>query len=229
MQDLLRNIQIRVNEHIYLKDPESSEIGRKMLNESIGMIHELGIEAFTFKKLATALGTTESTIYRYFENKHNLLVYLLAWYWGWLEYEIVLITMNIEDPAERLQKTIESISDPLKGQLRHDLIDLKLLYEIVIAESPKSFLTKEVDVENEIGFFVNYKRICERIVKNIEEIDSSYPFARTLALTIVQCANQHRFFAMHFPNLTEISPQGTGTGTAVFLTDLVLKSLQNNK
>ncbi len=227
MRELLKNIQIRVNERIYLKDPESSDLGRSIINHSIKLIHELGIESFTFKKLAFALNTTESTVYRYFENKHNLLLYILSWYWGWLEYEIVLSTMNISDPTDRIQKTIEAISDPLKNELVHNYVDLKGLHEIVIAESPKSFLTKEVDLENEIGFFVNYKRICDRIVKNIQEINSEYPYSKTLALTIIQCANQHRFFASHFPNLTNISSEGKELHA--FLSDLVLKTIQNNK
>jgi AcrR family transcriptional regulator len=227
MQELLRNIQIRVNEHLYMKDPESSELGKNIVIESTKIIRELGIEAFTFKKLATELGTTESTIYRYFENKHKLLLYLLSWYWGWLEYEIVLTTMNIDNPTERLRKTIETISDPLKNNMEHRLVDLALLHQIVIAESPKSFLTKEVEAENEIGFFVNYKRICQRIIKNIEEINPEYPFTKTLALTIIQCANQHRFFAVHFPKLTNISPDGRELSG--FLSDLVLNSIQKSK
>ena len=227
MQELLKRIQIRVNEKIYVKDPESSELGRNLVNESIIIIHKLGIEAFTFKKLATALGTAESTIYRYFENKHKLLIYLLAWFWGWLEYEIVLITMNISDPEEKIRKTIETLSDPLKDEMEHEHVDLKILHEIVISESAKSFLTKDVDAENEIGFFGNYKRICERFIKNIEELNPGYPFSKTLALTTVQCVNQHRFFAIHFPNITNISPQGKELGR--FLSDMVLKTIKQSK
>lgn len=40
------------------------------------MIYKTGYEAFTFKKLAEDIGTTEAGIYRYFENKYKLLVYL---------------------------------------------------------------------------------------------------------------------------------------------------------
>jgi AcrR family transcriptional regulator len=84
MQELIKNIQIKVNNNIYLKDPESSEIGKNIIANSIDMIHEIGLEGFTFKKLSKALHTTESTIYRYFENKHKLLIYLISWYWvGW--------------------------------------------------------------------------------------------------------------------------------------------------
>ena len=90
MHELLKNIQIKVNDKIYIKDPESSDLGKSIIKHSIEMIHAMGMEAFTFKKLAIKLGTTESTVYRYFENKHKLLIYLISWYWGWLEYEMVL-------------------------------------------------------------------------------------------------------------------------------------------
>ncbi len=78
MQELLKTVQIRVNDRIYAKDPDSSDLGRNIINESVEIIHEIGFDAFTFKKLAISLGTTESTVYRYFDNKHRLLVYLTS-------------------------------------------------------------------------------------------------------------------------------------------------------
>ena len=38
------------------------------------------VEEFTFRKLAQKINTTEASVYRYFENKHRLLIYILAWY-----------------------------------------------------------------------------------------------------------------------------------------------------
>ncbi|MFY7861276.1 MAG: TetR/AcrR family transcriptional regulator, partial [Chitinophagales bacterium] len=73
-----------VNEHLYLKDPESTELGRKLVKNSVEMIYSLGFEQFTFKKLSIDLGTTEATVYRYFENKHRLLLYIINWYWLYL-------------------------------------------------------------------------------------------------------------------------------------------------
>ena len=48
MQELLKNIQIKVNNNIYIKDPESSEIGKNIIANSIDMIHDFGLEGFTF-------------------------------------------------------------------------------------------------------------------------------------------------------------------------------------
>ena len=97
MDTLLSNFKISVNPDIYLKDPESSELGRKIINHSIALIDELGFEQFTFKKLGIRITSNESSIYRYFENKHMLLLYLSSWYWTWVEYKIVINTHSIDN------------------------------------------------------------------------------------------------------------------------------------
>ena len=224
MKNLLKSVQVKVNDKIFIKDPVSSDLGKGIVSTSIDMIHDMGLEAFTFKKLAHKLGTTESTIYRYFENKHKLLIYLISWYWGWLEYEMVLNTINIADPFEKLKNTIESISNPLKNDIEHDHFNLKLLHEIIIEESPKAFLTKGVDIENENGLFSNYKRINDRLIQNIKEINSEYKFANTLSSIIIDSSNQQRFCALHFPSLTDFDKQGSQLND--FLTDMVLKTIK---
>lgn len=226
MQDLFRNIQVRVNDKIFLKDPESSELGKSMIRTSIDMIHSVGLEAFTFKKLAVELNTTESTIYRYFENKRKLLIYLISWYWGWLEYEMVLSTINIANPEEKLRNTIETICNPLKNNIEHEHINLNYLHEIIVEESLKAFLTKEVDIENEDGLFSNYKRINDRLIQNIKEINQDFRFANSLASIIINSSNHQRFLAMHFPTLTDIDESGQDLGQ--FLCDMVLKTINNN-
>lgn len=226
MQELLKSIQVKVNDRIFIKDPDSSEIGRKIVKASIKMIHKMGLESCTFKKLAQELGTTESTIYRYFENKHKLLIYLNSWFWGWLEYEIVLMTANITDPVEKLRKTIETICDPIQNDIDHDYLDLRPLYEIVIEESQKAFLTKEVDLQNKNGLFANFKRINERLIKNINEINPDFRFTNTLTSIIVNSSIQQRYLAMHFPNLTDIDKEGKNLG--LFLSEMVLKTIQTS-
>ena len=82
MDRLLSNIKIQVNEKVYLKDPDSSELGKKIIRGSIDLIDEIGFEQFTFKKLAIKINSTEASVYRYFDSKHTLLVYITLWYWG---------------------------------------------------------------------------------------------------------------------------------------------------
>ena len=106
VQNLLSKISIQVNDKIYLKDPRSSDLGRKILNSGIDMIEELGFEGFTFRKLAKEIISTEASIYRYFESKHKLLLYLSSWYWSWTGYKLVFGLANIESPNDRLKKSI---------------------------------------------------------------------------------------------------------------------------
>ena len=75
MQNLLSNFKITINEKLYVKDPETSELGRNILQNSIILIDEMGFEAFTFKKLGEKIQSNESSIYRYFENKLHLVCY----------------------------------------------------------------------------------------------------------------------------------------------------------
>ena len=86
MHYYISNIKFQISDKIFVKDPETSSLGRNILKESILLIDEIGFEEFTFKKLGQRIGSNESSIYRYFENKHKLLVYLSSWYWSWIEY-----------------------------------------------------------------------------------------------------------------------------------------------
>ena len=149
LNSLLSKISIQVNSNVYLKDPESSDLGRKIIASGIDMIDELGYENFTFRKLAKEIKSTEASVYRYFESKHKLLLYFTAWYWSWTEYKLVFKLTNIESPEERLKKAIFLLTEEVKEDNDFSHINEIKLNRIVIAESSKVFLNKEVDVENE--------------------------------------------------------------------------------
>ena len=107
MIKLLSNLKIAVPDKIYIKDPESSDLGKRIIQHSIVLIDELGFDSFTFKKLGAKIGSNESSIYRSFESKHNLLLYLSSWYWSWKEYQLVIETYSLTDPKHTLEKAIE--------------------------------------------------------------------------------------------------------------------------
>ena len=81
-------LSIKLNEHLYLSDPQHTKLGQNIISKSVVLIDQLGFEQFTFKKLAKEIDSTEASVYRYFENKHRLLHYLISWYWSWLEYKV---------------------------------------------------------------------------------------------------------------------------------------------
>ena len=120
MKELLSRMNIAVNQSIYLKDPASSDLGMRILKNAISLIRSEGFEDLTFKKLASKIQTSEASIYRYFENKNKLLLYITAWYWGWLEYKLVFSTANIKSPEERLSAAIRDNSPTSPQTLGND-------------------------------------------------------------------------------------------------------------
>ncbi len=103
-------LSIRLNEKLFLRDPESSDLGRRILKSGIELIHKLGFEAFTFKKLAEEIHTTEASIYRYFENKHRLLLYIVTWYWSYLEYQVVFNINNLLDSETKIRRVLDLLT-----------------------------------------------------------------------------------------------------------------------
>lgn len=226
MKSLINQIQIQVNKNIYLKDPTSSELGKSIISIGVQLINELGLEHFTFKKLAQKLTTTESSIYRYFENKNKLLVYLTSWYWSFLEYQIVFSTTNIMDPKEKLQLAIIQLSNTPDSNEFHGTINLLMLHNIVVSESSKGYLIKEVDDCNKEGFYVAYKRLTARLSDLALEINPDFRFSKTLISTIIEGIQHQKYFAEHLPSLTDITKTTDSLG--VFYSNMALATLENH-
>jgi len=198
-------IQIKLNENLYLRDPQDTKLGRKILEHSILLIDEIGLEDFTFKKLAERIESTEASIYRYFENKHLLLVYLLCWYWEWMRFRVEFYTNNIEDSQQKLRIAIDTIVDTARRNTAVEFINEEVLHRIVISEGIKAYHTKAVDKENKKGFFLTYKALSGAIANIIREINPDFPYPHSLASTMLEMANDHVYFAEHLPRLTDIT------------------------
>ena len=203
MHNLLSNIKIAVPEKIYVKDPESSALGKRIIEHGILLINDLGFDSFTFKKLGNKIGSNESSIYRYFESKHKLLLYLSSWYWAWIEYQLVFETHSINDTAEKLKKAIDIVCRATKEDSNFSHINEVVLNRIIINENSKSFLTKEVDKENNDGYFIIYKRVIHRLRDMILETTPKYKFASSMASTIVEGSLHQHFLKDHFESMTD--------------------------
>jgi AcrR family transcriptional regulator len=225
MDSILNNLKIQVNSKIYVKDPETSSLGKKIIEHSILLIDEIGFEEFTFKKLGELIGSNESSIYRYFENKHKLLVYLSSWYWSWMEYRLVFTTNNINNPFERLIKAIQLVTEKVEDDKATTHINESILNKIIIQEYTKSLHTKEVDEENQEGFFLIYKRIINRIVQMVHEVDPEYPFAKSLISSIVEGASHQHFLMHHLKTITDCN---SDTSPSDFYTHLIKTLLKQN-
>lgn len=198
-------IKISLNAGLYLKEPQDSKLGRKIIQYSIILIDEYGFESFTFKKLAEKINSTEASIYRYFENKHLLLIFLVNWYWEWVSYLITINTMNVEDSQKKLRIIIHSFVSAPKDNPGIEYVNESKLHNIVISEGVKAYHTKEVDKENSKGFFSSYKNLANAVSGVISEINPKFNYPHALATNLFEMSNNHIYFAKHLPRLTDIS------------------------
>ncbi len=194
----------KLNEHLYLRDPQHTSLGQKIIQVSVELIDRLGFEQFTFKKLAVEIGSTEASVYRYFENKHRLLHYLIAWYWSWIEYRIDFLTGTMKDPKEKLKAFIYLIAEEKKYDPNFEFVDEEALYRIVVSELDKTYLTRWVDDDNKVGLFGGFKSLCKKIAVWVNEVNPDYPYPNSLVSTLLLASNQQIFFAEHLPSLSNI-------------------------
>jgi AcrR family transcriptional regulator len=218
-------LSFKVNNKIYLRDPETSELGKKIVKNAIDLIYKLGFENFTIKKLSTKINTTEATVYRYFENKHRLLLYILNWYWYYMEFLVMLKLQNITNEKAKLKTIIELLTHELPesaGQLDYNK---KYLNQIVIAESSKVYLVKEVKEINKNEVFKPYKDLCAAIALVISAYNPTYKYPRSLSSTLIETAHYQQFFSAYLPKLTDVQSKEQKEFATHFLSDLLFKVL----
>lgn len=220
------SLKIKMNDKLFLRNPEETELGRKIIQHSIILIHKLGFEVFTFKKLAEEITTTEAGIYRYFENKHRLLIYIVDWYWSWQEYRLIFQTNNIKSPEKKIKKAIRLLSAEVEYDTSTEHINEKILNEIVMDEGAKSFLTKHVTEDNKAKLFKPYKDLCARVAGFIKEYNPNYKFPHSLATTIVEMAHSQKFYMQNLPSLTDFGAAKDEKKLVSFLEDLIFSSIK---
>lgn len=219
-------ISVRINERLFIRNPEDTVLGKKILKHSVEFIYKVGFESFTFKKLAEEIGTTEAGIYRYFENKHKLLIYITSWYFGWLEYRIKTQTKNINDPKLKLKKIISLLTAPVEDDEQTSYIDESLLHPIIVSEGSKTYLTKQAEENHKQDFFLPYKELSTLIGNIILEYNPNYKYPKSLASTIIEIAHFQNFFMHNLPSLTDFSKNNQENEIIEFLNDLVFSSIK---
>ena len=219
-------LSFKVNEHIYLRDPESSELGKQIVKNAIDLIYELGFEHFTFKKLAAKMSTTEASIYRYFENKHRLLLYILNWYWSYMEFLVDFTIQNIQDPKEKLTKIINLLTKSLPESVGQLDYNKSFLNQIVLSESSKVYLIKEVKEINSFQVFKPYKDLCNKISEVMLSFNPSYAFSISLSSTLIETAHSQQYFSKNLPRLTDVSNEKEEEFVFNFLSQLVFSALK---
>lgn len=226
--DRLLHMDVQVRERVFTKDPSGTELGHRIVEASIRLIDELGFEAFTMAKLAKALGTAEASVYRYFANKHQLLVYLVDWYWAWREIKLAFDTANIADKRERLERGIRSVSGPITERGQHAYVDLRALYRIATNESAKAFFTKGVEPGDKDGHFGSFVRLSHRLRDLILEARPGHAHAHDLAALVLEGTGSLRFFHEQLPALFGKPVKGKDAVTDL-LVHLVFASIDTKR
>ncbi|MFN8155371.1 MAG: TetR/AcrR family transcriptional regulator [Bacteroidia bacterium] len=218
-------LKFRMNEQLYLRNPQESDLGRRIISASVRMIGQMGFESFTFKKLATEIETTEASVYRYFENKHRLLVYMVTWYWSWLEYRVMVSGMNTDNVELKIKRIIRLLIEEFDESPGMDGIDQQALYHIVVWEGSKAYLTRHVTEDNQARLFKPYKDLTSRIAAVLKEYNPKYKYSRSLASTLIEMAHYQTFFMQNLPSLTDFAPKKDTKEVSKFLEHMVFACL----
>ena len=220
------DIRIKINEKLFLRNPEESVLGKKIVKNGLLLINKIGFEEFTFKKLSREISTTEATIYRYFENKHRLLIYLINWYWSYIEYKVVFQTNNIINPEKKLKTIIKLlVENAADKELNSDFISEKDAYQLIMWEGSKSYLTRNVSKDNNDRLFKPYKDLCERIASIITEHNPKYKFPHSMASTLLEMAHAQKFFMQNLPSLTDFLKDEDDKKIILFFESLLFNSI----
>lgn len=198
------DLKFSISNGLYHRDPQGTDFGQKILKHSVLLIDELGFESFTFKKLAKEISSTETSIYRYFENKHMLLVFLCSWYAEWVAYLIQINTMNINDPSDRLKVVLHNVVAASSENILTEYINENVLHKIIVKEGAKAYHTIAVDKENKKGLFLSHKNLISIIEKHIGDVNSEFPYKKSLASNLYEMANNQIYFSEHLPGLSDI-------------------------
>ena len=169
------------------------------------------------------INSNESSIYRYFDNKHNLLIYLSSWYWLWVDFQITQVFINHSKPEERLWFSLKIIVEKANQNTDIDYVNEEKLHQIVINEYSKTFLTKAIDNENQLGFYLDYKKVIYKIIQIFNEINIDYMYKESLASTIVQGALHQHFLSLHLKTITNFNENIDKTN---FYYELIMNTLK---
>ena len=220
------HLNIELSEKLFIRNPVETDLGKKILKNSIILIHEIGIESFTFKKLSVLINTTEASIYRYFENKQFILLYLVDWFWAWQEYRIQYKTTNIDDNLKKLNIIMDILCTPVIDDESSPFIDEKLLFDIVVRDGTKTFLTTSVTAFNNSKLFKPYKDLSLSVAKIISAYRPKYQFPNSLASTIIELSHLQFFYEKNLPSLTDFNSKTKNYSVRSFIENIVFSSLK---
>jgi AcrR family transcriptional regulator len=189
---------------LFVRDPQSSELGKMLAYTAAKMIGETGIEAFTLLKLAKNTGCTEATVYRYFSGKQQLLYYLMNLYWGYVLFGIEFHIKGEKSDSKRLNRALDVLLDPNIDNFSAPGTG-QLLKAVAISEGIRIHLRPEVSEEIEQGKLKYYVELIDLFELLIHKAHPGYSYSRSLAGTLIDASLQQSFYQIHNTPLTDKS------------------------
>jgi AcrR family transcriptional regulator len=226
MEKFFPQIRIGVHEKIFIKDPESTELGKKIVQSGVELIELVGLEQFNFKKLATVIEVSESSIYRYFENKYMFLLYISAWYWTWMETYLVFTTSHLPPTEDKILEVIKILCQDDWSAVYSPQFSVSRMRRILVAESSKAFLRKEIDAMNAEGIFSGFKQLSGRISELFGQYKPNYRYPDMLASLLIEAIFHQQFLLAHFPSFD--NTQGDNDKLVHFFTHMVISTLKES-
>lgn len=213
---------------LYLRDPLSSDKGKDLLRHGAPLIIEMGLEAFTARKLAEAAGVTEATVYKYFSNKQKLLQYYFQLYWTWLEQQIKVFTAVEDDPKQRLIKAVKLLAEMPPVAADPGLVSKEVLRNLVVVEGVKAFHHAQVDADNALKLYAPFKSVAALLAGMIKTVDPQQPYPYSLATTLLEMSHSLEFYRDHLPSLTDFPNDQDPSKLTAFLVHFINRFITTN-
>lgn len=221
------HIDIDISKNLSIKDPFSSDLGKKIVLNGLSLINHYGFEDFNFKKLAVACSTTEASVYRYFNNKVQLLAFLTAYYWNWTEYLTELYCQTAKSPKSKLNALINIICNHEINPESINGIQYSDLHQLINSEWQKLIYNKETKMIPANAAFEDYKRYKKMVSVILTDLNKNIKEPQAIITTLIIAANTQLFFSKKFQSLSSIN-QPTKAKIVQFIYNTALKLTQND-
>ncbi len=205
MDTLRSHVSLVFDKGLYTKDPMSSAIGQEIIRQSVEMIADKGLDQFTFKKLAQQLPSTESTIYRYFQNKHQLATYLASYHWSQMEWRLAFATANIDQDILRFEKALRELCRWVEDDIESSHINEAKLQRMVITSGFTTFLPLELNKSEKMAYTSSYMHLLKRMSLILQKSHRYCKHPEALATAIIESVHHQMYLQLHTPHLTDVT------------------------
>jgi hypothetical protein len=143
-----------------------------------------------------------------------------------MEFLVDFTIQNIQDPKEKLIKIITLFTQSLPESVGQLDYNKSYLNQIVLSESSKVYLIKEVKEINSYQVFKPYKDLCNKISEVMLSLNPTYTYSRSLSSTLIETAHSQQYFSKNLPRLTDVSNTKEEEFVFNFLSQLVFSALK---